>query len=203
MLASNTSTLNIDEIATATKRPQDVLGMHFFSPANVMKLLRDRARRQDRAGRAGHRGRRSRARSPRCRPWSASATASSATACWRQRGEQLGKAAVRRRPAAAGRRRASTNFGMPMGPFAMGDLAGLDIGWRSRSPRHRVERSRDALAAKPAASGQKTGTGYYKYEGRHAARRCPIRRREADRRVAEQLAARSAARSATRKSSSA
>ena len=52
MLASNTSYLSIDEIAAATSRPGDVLGMHFFSPANVMRLCRGRARRGDRPGRA-------------------------------------------------------------------------------------------------------------------------------------------------------
>ena len=82
VLASNTSYLNIDEIAKVTKRPQDVLGMHFFSPANVMKLC-EIVRADKTAPDALTTAVRSRARSQRCRPWSASATALSATACWR------------------------------------------------------------------------------------------------------------------------
>ena len=83
VLASNTSYLNIDEIAKVTKRPQDVLGMHFFSPANVMKLCEIVRADKTAPGCADDGGCRSRARSPRFRPWSASATALSATGCWR------------------------------------------------------------------------------------------------------------------------
>ena len=67
-----------------------------------------------------------------------------------------------------------TKFGMPMGPFAMGDLAGLDIGWRSRKERGIKSEIADALC-EAGRFGQKTGKGYYKY-GAARARRCPIPR---------------------------
>ncbi len=85
--------------------------------------------------------------------WSASATASSATACWRPRGKQseklLFEGALPQQVDAV-----VTKFGMPMGPFAMGDLAGLDIGWRSR--RTAASRRRSPMrSAKPAASARR------------------------------------------------
>ena len=80
VLASNTSTLDIDEIASATKRPELVIGMHFFSPANVMRLLENRAGRGRPARRPSPPRPRSASGSASCRCWSAIATASSATA---------------------------------------------------------------------------------------------------------------------------
>ena len=80
ILATNTSTLDVDQIAAFTKRPQDVVGMHFFSPANVMKLLEVVRGEKTAQGRARHRDG-ARARRSEDRRWSpASATASSATA---------------------------------------------------------------------------------------------------------------------------
>ena len=104
VLASNTSYLNIDEIAKVTKRPQDVLGMHFFSPANVMKLCEIVRAEKTAPDALRDGGERSRAKSQRCRPLSASATASSATACWRLARQAVREAPVRGRAAAAGRR---------------------------------------------------------------------------------------------------
>jgi 3-hydroxyacyl-CoA dehydrogenase len=159
ILASNTSYLDVDEIASATSRPQDVLGMHFFSPANVMKLLEV------------VRGEK---------------TAPDALATAMAIGKTIGKIAVvagvchgfignrmlskRQGPANAllmeGALPAQidkvfTDFGMPMGPFQMSDLAGLDIGWH-RDP-SRVETLRDALCT-AGRFGQKNGKGFYDYD---------------------------------------
>ena len=168
VLASNTSYLNIDEIAKITKRPQDVLGMHFFSPANVMKLCEI-------------------VRGARTAP-DALTTAVAATrkiakvpvvvgVCdgfvgnrmLAQRGKQLEKllleGALPQQVDAV-----VTKFGMTMGPFAMSDLAGLDIGWRSRKDRGLKSEIADALC-EAGRFGQKTGKGYYKYE---AGSRAPL-----------------------------
>ncbi len=134
ILASNTSYLSIDEIADSTSRPSDVVGMHFFSPANVMRLLRNRARRKNGARRSGHR----RSTSPsgsRKSAWSAAiATASSATACSADTAISASlmvlEGAMPEQVDAALR-----NFGMPMGLLQMSDLAGLDIGYKSRKDR--------------------------------------------------------------------
>ena len=159
VLASNTSYLNVDEIASATSRPQDVLGMHFFSPANVMKLLEV------------VRGEK---------------TALDALATAMAIGKKIGKIAVvagvcdgfignrmlskRQGPAnqllmegASPEQidKVHTDFGMPMGPFQMSDLAGLDIGWH-RDP-SRIETVRDALCA-ANRFGQKNGRGFYDYD---------------------------------------
>ena len=159
ILASNTSYLDIDEIATATSRPGDVLGMHFFSPANVMKLLE--VVRGDK-------------------------TAPDALATAMAIGKKIGKVAVvagvcdgfignrmlkpRQMEAMklllegatpAQVDKVHVEFGMPMGPFQMSDLAGVDIGWH-RDPT-RIESIRDALAAK-GRWGQKTGKGFYDYD---------------------------------------
>ncbi len=159
ILASNTSYLDIDEIATATNRPGDVLGMHFFSPANVMKLLE--VVRGDK-------------------------TAPDALATAMSIGKKIGKVAVvagvcdgfignrmlKPRQVEAMNLlmegatpqqidKVHVDFGMPMGPFQMSDLAGVDIGWH-RDPT-RIESIRDALAAK-GRWGQKTGKGFYDYD---------------------------------------
>ncbi|WP_314963590.1 3-hydroxyacyl-CoA dehydrogenase NAD-binding domain-containing protein [Bradyrhizobium cosmicum] len=168
LLASNTSYLNIDEIANSTKRPQDVLGMHFFSPAHVMKLCEI-------------------VRGPRTAP-DALMTAveiSSQIAkvpvvvglcdgfvgnrMYDQGGKQAGKllfdGALPQQVDAA-----LTKFGMPMGPFVMGDLAGNDIGWLSRKDRGVKSEIADALC-EAGRFGQKTGKGWYRYE---AGSRTPI-----------------------------
>jgi 3-hydroxyacyl-CoA dehydrogenase len=159
ILASNTSYLNVDEIAAATARPQDVLGMHFFSPANVMKLLEV------------VRGEK---------------TAPDVLATAMAIGKKIGKVAVvagvchgfignrmlAQRQAPASQLllegatpqqidKVHTDFGMPMGPFQMSDLAGLDIGWH-RDP-NRIETIREALCA-AGRWGQKTGKGFYDYD---------------------------------------
>jgi 3-hydroxyacyl-CoA dehydrogenase len=159
ILASNTSYLDIDEIAASTSRPQDVVGMHFFSPANVMKLLEV------------VRGEK---------------TADDVLATAMAVGKKIGKVAVvagvchgfignrmlstRQQPAMqlllegatpAQIDKVHTDFGMPMGPFQMSDLAGLDIGWH-RDPA-RIESIRDALCA-AGRFGQKNGKGFYNYD---------------------------------------
>ncbi|MDA9433759.1 3-hydroxyacyl-CoA dehydrogenase NAD-binding domain-containing protein [Bradyrhizobium sp. CCBAU 51627] len=161
ILATNTSFLDINEIAKETTRPQDVLGMHFFSPANVMKL---------------------------CEIVRASATAPDALVTAVSLARKIGKVPVvvgvcdgfvGNRMLMARQRQASqllfdgvlpqqadaalTKFGMPMGPFAMGDLAGLDIGWRSRKDRGIKSEIEDALC-EAGRFGQKTGKGFFRYE---------------------------------------
>ncbi len=159
ILASNTSYLNVDEIAASTSRPQDVLGMHFFSPANVMKLLEV------------VRGEK---------------TAPEVLATAMALGKRIGKVPVvsgvchgfignrmlsqRQIPAMqlllegatpAQIDKVHTDFGMPMGPFQMSDLAGLDIGWH-RDP-SKIETIRDALCA-AGRFGQKNSKGFYDYD---------------------------------------
>jgi 3-hydroxyacyl-CoA dehydrogenase len=162
VLASNTSYLNINEIAEVTHRPQDVLGMHFFSPANVMKLCEI-------------------VRAVRTAPEVLVTAVAVARKIAKvpavvgvcdgfvgnrmlaQRGKQAEKllfeGALPQQVDVV-----VTKFGMPMGPFAMGDLAGLDIGWRSRRDRGIKSEIADALC-EAGRFGQKTGKGYYKYEG--------------------------------------
>jgi 3-hydroxyacyl-CoA dehydrogenase len=161
ILASNTSYLDVDEIAAATSRPQDVVGMHFFSPANVMKLLEV------------VRGEK---------------TALDVLATAMAIGKKIGKVAVvagvchgfignrmlstRQQPAMqlllegatpAQIDKVHTDFGMPMGPFQMSDLAGLDIGWH-RDP-SKIETIRDALCA-AGRFGQKNAKGFYDYDAK-------------------------------------
>ncbi len=159
ILATNTSGLNIDEIASVTKRPEAVIGLHFFSPANVMKLLE--------IVRADH-------------------TSKSVIATSMKLAKQIGKIAVLvgvcpgfvgNRILGARQREAQKlvlegampwdidrvlfDFGFPMGPFAMSDLAGLDIGWVKE--RSNGETIRDVLC-EADRRGQKTGAGYYDYD---------------------------------------
>lgn len=159
ILASNTSYLSIDEIAASTSRPQDVLGLHFFSPANVMKLLEivrgaktsgdvlatamDVAKKIKKvAVVAGvcHGFIGNRMLMPR-QVEAMKLLMEGATP------EQIDRVHV--------------EFGMPMGPFQMSDLAGVDIGWH-RDPT-RIENIRDALAAENRW-GQKTKAGFYDYD---------------------------------------
>ncbi|RVD18366.1 3-hydroxyacyl-CoA dehydrogenase NAD-binding domain-containing protein, partial [Mesorhizobium sp. M4B.F.Ca.ET.017.02.2.1] len=161
ILATNTSYLDVDEIAASTSRPQDVLGMHFFSPANVMKLL-EIVR--------------------------ADMTAPDALATVAELARRIGKVPVvvgvchgfvgNRMLSARGTEnealllegatpgqvdKAFIDFGWPMGPFQMGDLAGLDIGWRNRKARGQIAVIADTLCAQ-GRFGQKTGRGWYRYE---------------------------------------
>jgi 3-hydroxyacyl-CoA dehydrogenase len=178
ILASNTSTLSIDEIASATSRPEFVIGTHFFSPANVMRLLEI------------VRGK---------------ATSKEVIATCLQLSKTLGKVGVLvgncrgfvgnrmfgpyRREAQflveegatiEGVDRALSDFGMAMGPLATGDLAGLDVGWRIRKEyRHLEVRGirqpfvEDRLC-ELGRYGQKTGAGWYKYDAQRRAMPDPV-----------------------------
>lgn len=159
ILATNTSALNIDEIATAVKRPEAVIGLHFFSPANVMKLLE--VVRADKTS----------------KPVIATSMAIA---------KKIGKIAalvgvcpgfVGNRILAQRQREAQKlimegampwdvdrvlyDFGLPMGPFAMSDLAGLDIGWSKENSKGATIRDR---LCEMDRRGQKTGAGYYDYD---------------------------------------
>lgn len=161
LLATNTSTLDVDEIARSTARPDHVLGMHFFSPANVMRLLEVVRGAQ---------------------------TSFDALATAIALGRRLGKVPVTvgvcygfvgnrmlaRRSVETERLllegalpqqidAAVTGFGFPMGPCAMMDLAGLDVGWRIRQGRGEHALIEDALCD-AGHFGQKTGKGYFRYE---------------------------------------
>ncbi|RJF85922.1 3-hydroxyacyl-CoA dehydrogenase [Sphingomonas cavernae] len=159
ILASNTSYLNIDEIAASTSRPQDVLGLHFFSPANVMKLLevvRGAKTADDVLATAMDVAKKIRK------------VAVVAGVC----DGFIGNRMLKPRQFEAMKLlmegatpsqidKVHVDFGMPMGPFQMSDLAGVDIGWH-RDPT-RIENIRDALAA-IGRWGQKTGKGFYDYD---------------------------------------
>jgi 3-hydroxyacyl-CoA dehydrogenase len=164
ILASNTSTLNIDEIASATHRPQFVIGTHFFSPANVMRLLEI------------VRGK---------------ATSKEVIATCMQLAKKLGKLGVlvgncrgfvgnrMFHPSVFLLEEGATvqevdsalyDFGLAMGPLAVGDLAGLDVGWRIRKEHRHLEKPgiRQPFAGDRLCEmgrfGQKTGAGWYKYD---------------------------------------
>jgi 3-hydroxyacyl-CoA dehydrogenase len=159
ILASNTSYLNVDEIAASTSRPQDVVGMHFFSPANVMKLLevvRGAKTADDVLATVM-------ALSKKIRK-----VAVVAGVCHGFIGNRM----LMPRQVEANKLlmegatpeqidRVHVEFGMPMGPFQMSDLAGVDIGWH-RDP-SRIENIRDALCAE-GRWGQKKGAGFYDYD---------------------------------------
>ena len=162
VLASNTSYLNIDEIASSTKRPQDVLGMHFFSPANVMKLceiVRGAKTAPDVLATAVAVARRITKVPAVVGNCDGFVGNRMLAARGKQSDQLLYDGALPQQIDAV-----VTKFGLPMGPFAMGDLAGLDIGWRSRQDRGIKSPIADALC-EAGRFGQKTGKGYYKYEG--------------------------------------
>jgi len=169
ILASNTSYLNIDEIAAVTSRPDHVLGMHFFSPANVMRLLEV------------VRG---------------AKTAKPVIATVMQLARKIGKIAalvgvchgfVGNRMLAQRQREAQKlmlegampwdvdrviyDFGLPMGPFAMSDLAGLDIGWSKETSKSSTIRE---ILCEMDRRGQKTGAGFYDYDEARNAKPSPV-----------------------------
>jgi 3-hydroxyacyl-CoA dehydrogenase len=159
ILASNTSYLDVDEIARATKRPGYVIGLHFFSPANVMKLLeivRGEATRDDVLATSMKLAR------------TIGKVAVVAGVCPGFIGNRMlaARSAQAQKLIMEGANywevdEVLTDFGFPMGPFQMGDLAGTDIGWH-RDP-SRIETVRDALCA-AGRFGQKAGQGYYDYD---------------------------------------
>ena len=188
ILATNTSTLDVNEIASATTRPQDVIGAHFFSPANVMRLLEV------------IRG---------------AKTAKDVIASTMALGKRLGKVAVLAGVCDGfiGNRilekyrvqtmilvdlgaspqqidKALTAWGLAMGPFAMGDLAGNDVSWLVRKHRAKIGRN---YTPNPLADqlcemgrfGQKTGKGWYRYE---AGNRTPLVDPEVERMIADHRA---------------
>ena len=167
ILASNTSTLNVDHIAAFTQRPQDVVGMHFFSPANVMKLLE-----VVRGAKTAHdvlatvmalakKIKKTAVVSGVCDGFIGNRMIEQYS---RQAGFLLEEGCT---PAQVDR--AVEKFGFAMGPFRMGDLAGNDIGWAIRKRRY-VEKpslkySKTAdLLCELGRFGQKTGAGWYDYQ---------------------------------------
>jgi 3-hydroxyacyl-CoA dehydrogenase len=161
ILASNTSTLDVDQIASATSRPEDVLGMHFFSPANVMKLL-EIVRGEKTSHEALKTAMDTGARIKKVGVISG--------VCYGFIGNRmLGKRSTEtERLLLEGALPqeidgAVTEFGFPMGPCAMGDLAGLDVGWRIRKELGTRAAITDKLC-ELGRFGQKTGRGYYIYE---------------------------------------
>ncbi len=169
VLASNTSTLSIDEIASATKRPESVIGMHFFSPANVMRLLE--------VVRGGK---------------SSPETIATAMGIGRKVGKisvlvgncfgfvgnrmlhgYTGEGTFLLESGALPQQvdGAIYNFGLAMGPFAMGDMAGLDVGWLVRKARAADRPSNEEYGGtipdricELGRFGQKTTGGYYDYK---------------------------------------
>ena len=182
VLASNTSYLNVNEIAAVTKRPQDVLGMHFFSPANVMKLceiVRGDKTAPDVLMTAVSIAKRI-AKVPVVVGVCDGFVGNRMLAARSKQSEKfLFEGALPQQVDAV-----VTKFGLPMGPFAMGDLAGLDIGWRSRKDRGIKSEIADALC-EAGRFGQKTGKGYYKYEG---GSRAPLPDPEVEKLIDETLA---------------
>ena len=167
ILASNTSTLDVDKIAAFTKRPQDVVGMHFFSPANVMKLLevvRGKATAKDVLATVmaiGKKIKKTAVVSGVCDGFIGNRMIEQYS---RQAGFLLDEGATPQQVD-----KAIEKFGFAMGPFRMGDLAGNDIGWAIRK-RRAVERA-DMKYSRTADKlcelgrfGQKTGAGWYDYQ---------------------------------------
>ena len=169
ILATNTSYLNVNEIAATTRRPESVIGLHFFSPANVMRLLEI------------VRGEK---------------TSKQVIATSMQLAKRIGKVAalvgvchgfVGNRMLAARQEQAIAmlmegampwdvdkvlyEFGMPMGPFAMSDLAGLDIGWNKETSSSSTVRE---VLCEMDRRGQKTGAGFYDYDEQRNARPSPV-----------------------------
>jgi len=167
ILASNTSTLDVDKIAAFTKRPQDVVGMHFFSPANVMKLLevvRGKETAKDVLATVmaiAKKIKKTAVVSGVCDGFIGNRMIEQYS---RQAGFLLDEGATPQQVD-----RAIEKFGFAMGPFRMGDLAGNDIGWAIRKRRAteradmKYSRTADKLC-ELGRFGQKTGAGWYDYQ---------------------------------------
>src|SRR5438128_1962424 len=162
VLATNTSTLDVNEIAGATARPESVIGMHFFSPANVMKLLevvRGAKTSKPVIATAMSVGR----RIGKVPVLVGVCDGFVGNRMLHQRGKQAERLILEGAlPQQVDK--VLYDFGFPMGPFAMGDLAGLDVGWRIRKGRGERALIADRLC-ELGRFGQKTGAGYYRYEG--------------------------------------
>jgi 3-hydroxyacyl-CoA dehydrogenase len=168
ILASNTSYLNVDEIAAKTKRPEDVIGMHFFSPANVMRLLEIvRGAKTSRPTLATVA-----ALAPKIGKVGVTVGVCHGFVGNRmlaERQREAGKLILEgATPWAVDR--VLTDFGLPMGPFAMSDLAGLDIGW---SPETSKRGSIRDILCEEGRRGQKTDAGFYDYDVERNARPSP------------------------------
>ena len=168
ILATNTSYLDVDEIAAVTKRPEDVVGMHFFSPANVMRLLevvRGEKTAKDVLATVM-------ALAKKIRKVAVVAGVCHGFIGNRMLSPRQIEANKLLMEGATPQQidKVHTDFGMPMGPFQMADLAGVDIGWH-RDP-NRIESIRDALAAE-GRWGQKKSAGYYDYDEKRNATPSP------------------------------
>ncbi|MGQ3354209.1 MAG: 3-hydroxyacyl-CoA dehydrogenase NAD-binding domain-containing protein [Phreatobacter sp.] len=169
ILATNTSYLDVDQIAAMTKRPEDVIGMHFFSPANVMRLLEVVRGEKTAKG--------------------VIATAMGLAKTIGKVGVLVGvcHGFVGNRMLAQRQREANKlilegampwdvdrvlyAFGLPMGPFAMSDLAGLDIGWSRETSKGETPRE---ILCEMDRRGQKTGAGFYDYDENRVAQASPV-----------------------------
>nr|WP_315401099.1 3-hydroxyacyl-CoA dehydrogenase NAD-binding domain-containing protein [uncultured Duganella sp.] len=168
VLASNTSYLDLDAIAAATSRPQDVVGLHFFSPANVMRLLevvRGAATAPEVQATGLALGKRLR-KLPILTANAFGFIGNRVYAAYRRQCEFLIEEGAWPRQVDA----ALEAFGFAMGPFAVADLSGLDIAWRmrqsqadTRAPHARYVDIADRLC-QAGRLGRKTGAGYYRYE---------------------------------------
>ena len=159
ILASNTSYLDVDAIAAATKRPEAVLGMHFFSPANIMKLLE--VVRGAKTGASQLATVMQLATTIRKVPVVSGVCHGFIGNRMLAKRQEQANALLMEGAAYYDIDQVLLDFGFPMGPFQMGDLAGLDIGWH-RDP-SKVTTIREALCAK-GRWGQKTGKGFYDYD---------------------------------------
>ncbi len=161
ILATNTSTLDIDEIGEATNRPESVIGLHFFSPANVMKLLEEvRTKKTSHTVMAT-----CMALAKRIGKVPAMVGVCEGFVGNRilhRRSEQA-TALLMEGAMPADVDRVLFDFGLPMGPFAMSDLAGNDVGWRIRQGKGVTSPVADAIC-ELGRFGQKTGSGYYEYK---------------------------------------
>ncbi|WP_347919198.1 3-hydroxyacyl-CoA dehydrogenase NAD-binding domain-containing protein [Paracoccus marcusii] len=172
ILATNTSYLDIDRMASATSRPQDVLGLHFFSPADVMPLLE-----VVRAGATGERAlatalalAKALGKQPVVARVAEGFIGNRIYAAYRRHAEYL----IEEGASPTDVDKAATDFGFAMGPFAVGDMSGLDIAWHmrkrqaaSRDPAARYVEIPDRLC-EAGRLGRKTAGGYYDYDGGRA-----------------------------------